>query len=102
MVNHFQKEIGNSSWFGFSLIIKPNAKVDRLAIVKKLEENGIDCRPIVTGDFTKNEVLKYFDYEIFGKVKNANYLDTKGLFVGNHQIDLTKEIKHLYNVLKEF
>ncbi|WP_454959458.1 DegT/DnrJ/EryC1/StrS family aminotransferase [Capnocytophaga sputigena] len=99
---YIQKEIGNSSWFGFSLIIKPNAKVDRLAIVKKLEENGIDCRPIVTGDFTKNEVLKYFDYEIFGKVKNANYLDTKGLFVGNHQIDLTKEIKHLYNVLKEF
>lgn len=99
---YIQEEIGNSSWFGFSLIIKPNANVDRLAIVKKLEENGIDCRPIVTGDFTKNEVLKYFDYEIFGKVKNANYLDTKGLFVGNHQIDLTKEIKHLYNVLKEF
>ena len=99
---YIQEEIGNSSWFGFSLIIKPNANVDRLAIVKKLEENGIDCRPIVTGDFTKNEVLKYFDYEIFGKVKNANYLDTKGLFVGNHQIDLTKEIKHLYNVLKDF
>lgn len=99
---YIQEEIGNSSWFGFSLIIKPNANVDRLAIVKKLEENGIDCRPIVTGDFTKNEVLKYFDYEIFGKVKKANYLDTKGLFVGNHQIDLTKEIKHLYNVLKEF
>lgn len=99
---YIQEEIGNSSWFGFSLIIKPNANVDRLAIVKKLEENGIDCRPIVTGDFTKNEVLKYFDYEIFGKVKNANYLDTKGLFVGNHQIDLTKEIKHLYNVLKQF
>jgi len=99
---YIQEEIGNSSWFGFSLIIKPNAYVERLAIVKKLEENGIDCRPIVTGDFTKNEVLKYFDYEIFGKVKNANYLDTKGLFVGNHQIDLTKEIKHLYNVLKEF
>lgn len=99
---YIQKEIGNSSWFGFSLIIKPEVKVDRLAIVKKLEENGIDSRPIVTGDFTKNEVLKYFDYEIFGKVKNANYLDTKGLFVGNHQIDLTKEIKHLYNVLKDF
>ena len=99
---YIQKEIGNSSWFGFSLIIKPEVKVDRLAIVKKLEENGIDSRPIVTGDFTKNEVLKYFDYEIFGKVKNANYLDTKGFFVGNHQIDLTKEIKHLYNVLKDF
>ncbi|WP_454987363.1 DegT/DnrJ/EryC1/StrS family aminotransferase [Capnocytophaga leadbetteri] len=99
---YIQKNVDDSSWFGFSLIIKPESKVDRKDVVKKLEENGIDCRPIVTGDFTKNEVLKYFDYEIFGQVKNANYLDTKGLFVGNHQIDLTQEIKHLYNVLKEF
>lgn len=99
---YIQKNVDDSSWFGFSLIIKPESKVDRKDVVKKLEENGIDCRPIVTGDFTKNEVLKYFDYEIFGQVKNANYLDTKGLFVGNHQIDLTQEIKHLYNVLKDF
>ena len=99
---YIQKNVDDSSWFGFSLIIKPESKVDRKDVVKKLEENGIDCRPIVTGDFTKNEVLKYFDYEIFGQVKNANYLDTKGLFVGNHQIDLTKEIEHLYNVLKDF
>ena len=99
---YIQKNVDDSSWFGFSLIIKPESKVDRKDVVKKLEENSIDCRPIVTGDFTKNEVLKYFDYEIFGQVKNANYLDTKGLFVGNHQIDLTQEIKHLYNVLKDF
>ena len=99
---YIQKNVDDSSWFGFSLIIKPESNVDRKDVVKKLEENGIDCRPIVTGDFTKNEVLKYFDYEIFGQVKNANYLDVKGLFVGNHQIDLTQEIKHLYNVLKEF
>ena len=99
---YIQKNVDDSSWFGFSLIIKPESKVDRKDVVKKLEENGIDCRPIVTGEFTKNEVLKYFNYEIFGQVKNANYLDTKGLFVGNHQIDLTQEIKHLYNVLKDF
>ena len=99
---YIQKNVDDSSWFGFSLIIKPESNVDRKDVVKKLEGNGIDCRPIVTGDFTKNEVLKYFDYEIFGQVKNANYLDAKGLFVGNHQIDLTQEIKHLYNVLKEF
>jgi len=96
---YIQKDIDNSSWFGFSFIIKPESNLNRLDIVKKLEENHIDCRPIVTGDFTKNEVLKYFDCEIFGEMKNAQYLDKKGFFVGNHQIDLTEEIKHLYKVL---
>jgi CDP-6-deoxy-D-xylo-4-hexulose-3-dehydrase len=94
-----QKDIDNSSWFGFSFIIKHTSTLKRENIVKALEENHIDCRPIVTGDFTKNEVLKYFDYEIFGEMKNAQYLDKQGFFVGNHQVDLTAEIHHLHNVL---
>ena len=97
---YIQKDIDNSSWFGFSFIIKPESTLDRAEIVKKLEANQIDCRPIVTGDFTKNEVLKHFDYEIFGEMKNAQYLDKKGFFVGNHQVDLTQEIHHLFEVLK--
>lgn len=96
---YIQKDIDNSSWFGFSFIIKPESTLDRAEIVKKLEANHIDCRPIVTGDFTKNEVLKHFDYEIFGEMKNAQYLDKKGFFVGNHQVDLTQEIHHLFEVL---
>lgn len=96
---YIQKDTSNSSWFGFSLIIKPESKVKRQDVVNKLKDNQIDCRPIVTGDFTKNEVLKYFDYEIFGEMKNAKYLDENGLFVGNHQISLKEEIHHLFNVL---
>jgi CDP-4-dehydro-6-deoxyglucose reductase, E1 len=96
---YIQKDIDNSSWFGFSFILKPESTLDRAEIVKKLEANQIDCRPIVTGDFTKNEVLKHFDYEIFGEMTNAQYLDKKGFFVGNHQVDLTQEINHLFEVL---
>ena len=95
-----QKNIDNSSWFGFSLIIRPESSLKRAEVIEKLTQNNIDCRPIVTGDFTKNEVLDYFDYEIHGTMKNAQYLDENGFFVGNHQMDLTQEINHLYKVLK--
>ena len=96
-----QQEIGNSSWFGFSLIIRPEASITRAQIVEILAKNEIECRPIVTGNFLKNkDVLKYFDYEVSGSVENANYLDEHGLFVGNHQIDLTKELNLLIDVLK--
>ncbi|MGM8885712.1 DegT/DnrJ/EryC1/StrS family aminotransferase [Psychrobacter sp. 1U2] len=95
-----QKEIGNSSWFGFSFIIRQNSNITRKEVVKKLVDNGIECRPIVTGNFLKNkEVLDYFDYEVSGKVDNAEYLDKHGLFVGNHQIDLTEQLDLLYRVL---
>ena len=96
---YIQQDIDSSSWFGFSFIIKPESTLKRSDIVAKLEANGIDCRPIVTGDFTKNEVLRFFDYEIFGEMKNAQYLDKNGFFVGNHQVPLAAEIKHLYTIL---
>ena len=67
-----QKETGSSSWFGFSLIIKENAPYNRAELVKLLAENGIECRPIVTGNFLKNkEVLEYFDYEVSGTLEAA-------------------------------
>ncbi len=95
-----QKAIGNSSWFGFSFIIKPTSKLNRKDIIAKLQKNKIDCRPIVTGNFTKNEVMRYFDYEIHQNLKNADYLHDNGFFIGNSQVDLEKEIKYLAKVLK--
>ncbi len=94
-----QKEIGVSSWFGFSLIIKPGSKLCRGDILKKLENNFIEYRPINAGNFVKNEVIKYFDYEIHGDLKNANYLHDYGFFVGNHQIDIKSQIELLNSVL---
>jgi hypothetical protein len=64
-----------------------------------LVDNGIDCRPIVTGDFTQNEVMKYFDYEIHNELTNARYLHENGLFVGNQQVLIYEEIKYLKTIL---
>ena len=94
-----QKDIDNSSWFGFSLIIKPGSNLKRKDVIGKLQENNIDCRPIVTGNFTRNEVMKYFDYEVHQELKNADYLHENGFFVGNSQVGLESEITTLHQVL---
>jgi CDP-6-deoxy-D-xylo-4-hexulose-3-dehydrase len=95
-----QQETGKSSWFGFSLVLKESSPYSRAELVKLLTENGIECRPIVTGNFLKNtQVLEYFDYEVSGTVEVAEYIDQHGLFVGNHQNDIEKEIKLLAKVL---
>jgi CDP-6-deoxy-D-xylo-4-hexulose-3-dehydrase len=79
-----QQEIGQSSWFGFSLILRPDTSLSRKDIVRQLDEAGFECRPIVAGNFAKNDVLKYFDFEIFETLDNADYADQNGLFIGNH------------------
>jgi CDP-6-deoxy-D-xylo-4-hexulose-3-dehydrase len=95
-----QKEIGESSWFGFSFIIKKESIIERKNVVELLTKEGVDVRPIVTGNFAKNEVLRWFDYEIHGELKNADALDANGFFVGNHHFDLTAKISQLYEVMR--
>ena len=97
-----QSETGCSSWFGFSLVIKEDAPFDREKLVKHFLDTGIECRPIVTGNFLKNkDVLQYFDYEVAGALENAEYIDKNGLFVGNHQVDISKQIKLLHSLISE-
>lgn len=97
-----QKEIGSSSWFGFSLVLNEQCPISRQQLVKVLVDNLIECRPIVTGNFLKNkEVLEYFDYEISGTMKNAEYIDKNGLFVGNHHVDISTQIDFLFETVNE-
>lgn len=92
---YIQKEIGKSSWFGFSFVLKPNSNINRLKLIESLTKAGVECRPIVAGNFAKNEVLKWFDYEISGSLPNADHIDQHGFFVGNHQVSMTSQIKKL-------
>jgi CDP-6-deoxy-D-xylo-4-hexulose-3-dehydrase len=93
-----QEEIGASSWFGFSLVIRPGANITRNQMLSKLNALGFEVRPIVAGNFAKNEVVKYFNYEIFGKLTNAEYIDENGLFIGNHHYPIEDAINALRGV----
>lgn len=92
-----QREVGCSSWFGFSLVIRPEVELTRTDLVKSLTASGFECRPIVAGNFAKNQVMSYFDYEISGTLSNAEYIDSKGIFVGNHHYPISEAIDALRN-----
>ena len=63
--------------------------------------NGIEVRPIVAGNFTRNEVIKFFDYEIFNELENADYIHNNGFFVGNHSKLIRNELYDLYKLMNE-
>lgn len=93
-----QREIGSSSWFGFSLVIRPGSSLTRPALVARLEELGFECRPIVTGNFTKNPVVNLFDHSIPFELRNADHVDSFGLFVGNHHFPMQAAVDALRNL----
>ena len=93
-----QRETGASSWFGFSLVIKPESRLNRKTLVTQLNAKGFECRPIVSGNFAKNEVLKHFDHSIHGTLENADYIDQNGLFIGNHHYPIEAAIEALRDI----
>lgn len=94
-----QKEIGNSSWFGFSIVLREFCKRDK--IVNNFKKADIEVRPIVAGNFTKNKAIDYMNYEIYGDLKNANLIHDNGFFVGNHSNNIKDEIDYFTeNLLK--
>ena len=95
-----QKEIGESSWFGFSLILRNDLEGKRKMIVDKLKEHNIETRPIVAGNFVRNKVIEYMDYEIADNLDNADYLHYNGFFIGNHSKIEIEKLDYIFNILK--
>ncbi len=102
MENHpdliIQKEVGESSWFGFSLIIRDDTKKNRDELLKSLNKLGFETRPIVAGNFTKNPVIKYFNYEIPFELINADYIHDNGLFIGNQHYPMPDAFDDLHKI----
>ena len=96
-----QREIGESSWFGFALTVRPDANIDRRAVLDAFTTRGIECRPVVAGNFARNEVVKYMDHAIHGDLANADHVDRQGLFIGNHHYRLSREFEVLREALSK-
>ena len=97
-----QKENGDSSWFGFSLILEGKLKGKRAGLIAALTQAEIDSRPIVTGNFARNPVIEYLPHLEIGPLPGADDTHDNGLFVGNHHYDLNKELDLLVQTLKNF
>ncbi len=72
----------DTAWLAFPLIIKSNAGFDRLTLVKFLEENNIQTRPIFTGN-----ILKQPGYiNVKHKKASKEYPNTESIMKGGFVI----------------
>jgi CDP-6-deoxy-D-xylo-4-hexulose-3-dehydrase len=97
-----QIEVGNSSWFGFSIILQNKLIGKRKEIIDLLTTNGVETRPIVAGNFTVNPVMKFLKFLPIPPLPAADLIHNEGFFIGNHHFDVSNEISHVYSILRDF
>lgn len=95
-----QEENGISSWFGFGLILSGPLESNRKQVIQRLQAAGVECRPIVAGNFQKNPVIKYLDC-ILAETPNADDIDKNGFFVGNDIVNLEAELNMVNDLISE-
>lgn len=93
-----QKEVGDSSWFGFGILFD-NEKI-RDQAVKLFGANEIECRPIVSGNMLRQPVFRTVGLQP-EQFLGAEKIHHTGVMVGNHQFDITAQIHHLDSVLSK-
>jgi CDP-6-deoxy-D-xylo-4-hexulose-3-dehydrase len=90
---------GESSWFGFSMIFRGALEGRRKEVVDALTLAGIECRPIVAGNFARNPVVQRLNAEVPASLPSADKAHFNGLFVGNHHYPIPNEIELLHTTL---
>ena len=97
-----QQENGKSSSFCFTIILRPGRGIDRGQVLGALRDNKIEHRIITGGNILRNDVIKYFDYDVVGgAAPNADIAHERGFFVGNQPGGLGPQIERLRQVLDE-
>lgn len=87
-----QRETGQSSWFGFSMVLEGALAGRRSEVVRAFAAAGIESRPIVAGNFTRNPVMAHLDAIVPDALPAADKVDVDGLFVGNHHYPVREGI----------
>ncbi len=90
-------------WLAFPLTIQSDAPFSRLDIVTYLEENGIQTRPVFTGNVLRQPAFKNIDYKNHDKdYPVANNIMRNSFVIGCHQAISQKHIMKIKQTVRTF
>lgn len=89
-------------WFGYPLTVRQGAPFTREELVKHLEENKIETRPIQVPNIAKQPSINFFNHRIQGNLENAQYIMDNSFWFGNHQAIGKEERDYIADKVIEF
>lgn len=88
-----------SSWFGFGIVLYGAMETHRKEVIAKLTEAKVESRPIITGNFVLNPVIKYLEHRVCGTLEGVNQIHQSGFMIGNHHNDVRESLEKITEIL---
>tara|TARA_Y100000590_G_scaffold382396_1_gene452311 strand:- start:6518 stop:7801 length:1284 start_codon:yes stop_codon:yes gene_type:complete len=101
LLPHFD-QIYKHSFLFYPITVIKNKYFSKNDLVSRLENNGIETRPVMAGNFVNQPVAKTISFKIHGKLTNSNYIMNNSFVIGNHSGISLAERKFISDRIKEF
>ena len=88
--------------FCYPLTIKEKSPFSRESLLKYLQKKKIETRPIMSGNFLEQPVIKYIPHLKHGKLENSKLAMKNSFFFGNHHKIGRQEREYVVDVIAQF
>ncbi|MBI4978300.1 MAG: DegT/DnrJ/EryC1/StrS family aminotransferase [Spirochaetes bacterium] len=89
------------SYLAYPLVVNDSSAINRKAIRRLLEEQGIENRPLFGSIPSQQPAYEYLKSAYAGKLPNADYLGTHALYIGCHQYLTQEDIDYIVAIFKK-
>lgn len=105
---HLPEATANSepSWFGYPVTLKKQAGIDRLSVLRQLEQHGIGTRLLFGGNLTRQPYMQHQHFRISGVLATTDQVMEHAFWIGvqpaltdemlEYSVDVLNEILHPY------
>ena len=70
------------SWFGFPITIKPESRINRIDLLRFLDNHKIGTRLLFSGNIIRQPYFKNLNYRIFGELTNTDVIMNHSFWLG--------------------
>jgi CDP-6-deoxy-D-xylo-4-hexulose-3-dehydrase len=90
------------SWFGFPITLKEEAGVERVDLLRFLDENKIGSRLLFAGNLTKQPYFKDIEYRVVGDLTNTDITMNRTFWTGIYPALESEHFEYIGEKLEEF
>ena len=95
-------EKSDPSWFGFPMTLREESDIQRVDLLKFLDQNKIGTRLLFAGNLTRQPYFKDLNYRVHGELTNTDIVMNQTFWVGVYP-GLSKEhLQFIISKIEEF
>jgi len=95
-------ENSEPSWFGFPITIKPESDIDRVELLKFMDQNKIGTRLLFAGNLTRQPYFKDVEYRVVGELTNTDIIMNQTFWIGVYPGLSTDHLDFIIEKFEEF